>query len=75
MSAGLFSINSLAQSISPTTEKELQESVAKHKSLLSSSPLANFNAKNVGPTNMSGRIIDIEVGENPNTFFGGAAEY
>ena len=56
---GLLSSEVGAQNIAPTSEKALQESINKHRSLLASSPLAEFKAKNVGPTNMSGRIIDI----------------
>jgi len=70
---GLLSLKVGAQSIAPTTEKALQESINKHSALLSSSPLADFKAKNVGPTNMSGRIIDIEVAANSNTFYVAAA--
>lgn len=72
--AGILSIGSLqAQNIKATTEKGLLESVEKHKQLLNSSPLKDFKAKNVGPTNMSGRIVDIEVAQNPNTFYIAAA--
>ena len=70
---GLLSLKVGAQTIPATSEKALQESINKHSALLSSSPLANFKAKNVGPTNMSGRIIYIEVASNPNTFYVAAA--
>lgn len=74
LAAGLISFSSLqAQDIKPTSEKALQESVEKHKALLSSSPLKNFKARNVGPTNMSGRIVDIEVANNTNTYYVAAA--
>lgn len=70
----LFNLESLqAQDIKPTSEKALQESVEKHKAMLSSTPLKDFKAKNVGPTNMSGRIVDIEVAQNQNTFYVAAA--
>lgn len=62
-----------AQDIKPTSEKALVESMEKHAMMLSSTPLKDFAAKNVGPTNMSGRIIDIEVAQNPNTFYVAAA--
>lgn len=71
--AGLISFSTLAQEIKPTSEKGLQESVAKHKAMLSSTPLKEFKARNVGPTNMSGRIVDIEVATNQNTFYIAAA--
>jgi photosystem II stability/assembly factor-like uncharacterized protein len=62
-----------AQDIKPTTEKALLESMEKHASLFSSTPLRDFKARNVGPTNMSGRIVDIEVAQNQNTFYVAAA--
>jgi photosystem II stability/assembly factor-like uncharacterized protein len=62
-----------AQDIKPTSEKALQESIEKHRQMLSSTPLKNFKAKNVGPTNMSGRIVDIEVAADIHTFYVAAA--
>lgn len=62
-----------AQDIKSTSEKALVESMEKHAQLLSSTPLNDFAAKNVGPTNMSGRIVDIEVAQNTNTFYVAAA--
>lgn len=74
LAAGLMSFSSLqAQDIKPTTEKALQESVDKHKAMLASTPLNKFKARNVGPTNMSGRIVDIEVASNGTTFYVAAA--
>lgn len=69
----LVSTNLRAQDIRPTSEKELQESIEKHRQMLASTPLKNFNAKNVGPTNTSGRIVDIEVATNIHTFYVAAA--
>ena len=74
LAAGLLSFGSLqAQDIKPTTEKTLQESLEKHKAMLASTPLKDFKARNVGPTNMSGRIVDIEVAANRDTFYVAAA--
>ncbi|RIW13970.1 glycosyl hydrolase [Algoriphagus lacus] len=73
LAAGMISFSSLAQEIKPTSEKALQESVDKHKAMLSSTPLKDFKARNVGPTNMSGRIVDIEVANNGKTFYVAAA--
>ncbi|WP_100630198.1 VPS10 domain-containing protein [Algoriphagus formosus] len=69
----LFFGTATAQDIKPTTEKELIQAVESHKQLLSSTPLNNYKARNIGPTNMSGRIVDIEVAQNPNTFYIAAA--
>ncbi len=71
--AGMLSFSTLAQDIKPTSEKALQESVDKHKAMLASTPLKEFKARNVGPTNMSGRIVDLEVANNTNTFYIAAA--
>jgi photosystem II stability/assembly factor-like uncharacterized protein len=71
--AGMLSFSTLAQDIKPTSEKALQESVERHKAMLSSTPLKDFKARNVGPTNMSGRIVDLEVASNTNTFYIAAA--
>lgn len=71
--AGMLSFSTLAQDIKPTSEKALQESVDKHKAMLASTPLREFKARNVGPTNMSGRIVDLEVANNTNTFYIAAA--
>lgn len=77
LTSGLISAlavtNLQAQDIKPTSEKALQESIEKHKQMLSSTPLKNFKAKNVGPTNMSGRIVDIEVANDIHTFYVAAA--
>lgn len=74
LAAGMMSFGSLqAQDIKPTTEKALQESLDKHKAMLASTPLKDFKARNVGPTNMSGRIVDIEVASNGSTFYVAAA--
>ncbi|WP_084438826.1 WD40/YVTN/BNR-like repeat-containing protein [Algoriphagus mannitolivorans] len=73
VAAGLISYGSFAQDIKPTPEKALQESVEKHKALFTSTPLRDFKARNVGPTNMSGRIVDIEVANNPNIYYVAAA--
>ncbi|MDN3203085.1 VPS10 domain-containing protein [Algoriphagus sediminis] len=72
--AGTTWINeSFAQSIKPTSEADLASSIQAHQQLLEKTPLADFEARNVGPTNMSGRIVDIEVSSDRNTFYIAAA--
>ncbi len=74
LAAGIISFSSLqAQDIKPTSEKAFKESMEKHQQMFSSTPLKSFKARNIGPTNMSGRIVDIEVAQNPNTFYIAAA--
>ncbi|MDF2157574.1 glycosyl hydrolase [Algoriphagus sp. CAU 1675] len=72
--AGLLSLGAVqAQDVKPTTEKQLVTAVEKHREMLANSPLKSFKARNIGPTNMSGRIVDIEVANNRNTFYVAAA--
>ncbi len=72
--AGFLSLGTLqAQNIKPTSEKALLESIETHRKMLSSTPLREFKATNVGPTNTSGRITDIEVAQNQHTYYVAAA--
>ncbi|WP_084119948.1 WD40/YVTN/BNR-like repeat-containing protein [Aquiflexum balticum] len=66
-------IPSEGQQISPTSTKELQEAVKKHQEMLSDSPFKNYPARNIGPTNMSGRVVDIEVTNDYKTYYIAAA--
>lgn len=65
--------HSKAQQVSPTNSKELQAAVKKHQEMLSDSPFRNYPARNIGPTNMSGRVVDIEVTNDYKTYFIAAA--
>jgi photosystem II stability/assembly factor-like uncharacterized protein len=62
-----------AQQPVPTSAKELQNAVLAHKQLFEESPLRNYPLRNIGPTNMSGRIVDIEVTSDLKTFYVAAA--
>ncbi len=76
VAASILSVGRLSAQdakLNPTSEKALKESVERHKQMLSSTPLRDFKVKNVGPTNTSGRIVDIEVAQNTNTFYVAAA--
>ena len=71
---GMMSLNEVsAQKINPTSEKDLKSSIEQHAALLAQSPLKGFEARNVGPTNMSGRIVDIEVAQDRKTYYIAAA--
>jgi hypothetical protein len=61
------------QQIRPTSAKEMQESVKKHQEMLENSPYRDYPARNVGPTNMSGRIVDIEISSDFKTYYVAAA--
>lgn len=62
-----------AQEVKPTTAKEMKEAVSVHQEMLSNSPFRNYPARNIGPTNMSGRIVDIEVSNDFKTYYVAAA--
>lgn len=62
-----------AQQIKASTAKELQDAIAKHKELLENSPYKEYPVRNIGPTNMSGRVVDIEVSPDFKTYYIAAA--
>lgn len=62
-----------AQQIKPSSPKEMQEAVKKHQEMLANSPYKNYPARLIGPTNMSGRVVDIEVTNDFKTYFIAAA--
>ncbi|MGY6744417.1 MAG: VPS10 domain-containing protein [Cecembia sp.] len=62
-----------AQQIRPTSAKDMQEAVKKHQEMLEASPFRDYPARNIGPTNMSGRVVDIEVSRDFKTFYIAAA--
>jgi len=69
-----MSISTLnAQQIKPSSSKALQEAVKKHQELNLETPFSQFPVKNVGPTNTSGRIVDIEVSQDFKTYYIAAA--
>lgn len=62
-----------AQQIKPTSAKELQEAVKQHQELFQNSSYQNYPFRNIGPTNTSGRITDIEVSNDFKTYYIAAA--
>jgi photosystem II stability/assembly factor-like uncharacterized protein len=70
---GLQFSQSEAQQIKPTSSKEMQEAVKKHQEMLAGSPYKNYPARLIGPTNMSGRVVDIEVTNDFKTYYIAAA--
>ena len=64
----LLSLNLTAQ-VSPTSSKVVQESIINKKLLHKSSIVKNISFKNIGPTIMSGRVVDIDVNPNNTTEF------
>ncbi|WP_291778969.1 glycosyl hydrolase [Cecembia sp.] len=62
-----------AQQINPSSAEEMQEAVKLHQKMLEDSPLRDYPARNIGPTNMSGRVVDIEVSSDFKTYYIAAA--
>ncbi|AFL84381.1 BNR/Asp-box repeat protein [Belliella baltica DSM 15883] len=69
--AGIISTN--AQQIKPSSSKEMQTAFQKHQEMFASTPFKNYPLRNIGPTNMSGRITDIEVSSDFKTYYIAAA--
>jgi photosystem II stability/assembly factor-like uncharacterized protein len=69
----LHSLAVEAQDVKPSTSKEMKEAVTLHQEMLLNSPFRNYPARNIGPTNMSGRIVDIEVTNDFKTYYVAAA--
>ena len=63
-----FFLTTLAQ-IKPTTAKERLTSLQKRKSDARNSLLKNIAFRNIGPTQMNGRVVDIEVNPTDPTEF------
>ena len=60
---------SAAQDIIPTNEKDRMQGIHKRNDLEKKSLLNNIKFRNVGPTIMSGRAVDVCVNENDPTEF------
>ncbi|GAB2622947.1 WD40/YVTN/BNR-like repeat-containing protein [Belliella aquatica] len=69
--AGIISTN--AQQIKPSSSKEMQEAFQKHQEMFANTPFKNYPLRNIGPTNMSGRVTDIEVSSDFKTYYIAAA--
>ena len=54
-------IISFAQNPAATAASEIQNSLEKMEQMASSSPFKNLEFKNIGPTVMSGRVVDVDV--------------
>jgi photosystem II stability/assembly factor-like uncharacterized protein len=66
----LLSVCAIAQSIEPTPADERLKGIAKRKELEEKSLLKNVKFRNVGPTIMSGRVVDVDVNpDNPTQFY------
>jgi photosystem II stability/assembly factor-like uncharacterized protein len=62
-----------AQQIKASNTSELHEAVKIHHQMLEASEFRNYPSRNIGPTNMSGRVVDIEVTNDFKTYYIAAA--
>ncbi len=63
-------INHITAQVSPTSGKDRLEGIAKRKSLDEKSLVKNVKFRNVGPTIMSARVVDLDVNpEDPTEFY------
>ncbi|WP_304141079.1 sialidase family protein [Mesoflavibacter zeaxanthinifaciens] len=69
----LFIFNANAQQ-KPTASNKVQQALEAKKELINSSLVKNVPFENIGPTVMSGRVVDLAVNpENPTEFYVGYA--
>ncbi|WP_271405570.1 WD40/YVTN/BNR-like repeat-containing protein [Tenacibaculum soleae] len=62
-----FTLAAIAQQ--PTTAQKTQQALIKKEALTKTSTVKNIAFKNIGPTVMSGRVVDIDVNPNNTTEF------
>lgn len=68
----LFPFTVVAQQ--PTSAEKIQQALQQKKALITNSTVKNIPFKNIGPTVMSGRVVDIDVNpENTTEFYVGYA--
>ncbi|MDO6743237.1 glycosyl hydrolase [Tenacibaculum soleae] len=65
--ASLFTLAAIAQQ--PTSYSEIKQSLQQKEALTKTSIVKNIAFKNIGPTVMSGRVVDIDVNPNNTTEF------
>ncbi len=64
-----INVNNLQAQIKPSTASERLNGLQKRKLLLDKSVLKEVQFKNIGPTQMNGRVVDIEANPNESTEF------
>ncbi|WP_299318686.1 sialidase family protein [uncultured Maribacter sp.] len=66
----LASITIASAQIQPTTSKKVEESLVAKKVMETNSLVKNIPLKNIGPSVMSGRVVDLAVNEsNPTEYY------
>ena len=65
-----LNVNYCYSQVKPTTAAERLKSLEQRKSLSANSILKDIKYRNIGPSNMSGRVVDVDVNPaNPNEFY------
>ena len=65
-----LNVNYVSAQVKTTTGADVLAGIQQRKNLDESSPLKNIKYRNIGPSNMSGRVVDLEVNPtNPNEFY------
>ena len=65
-----LNVNYCYSQVKPTTAAERLKSLEQRKSLSAKSILKDIKYRNIGPSNMSGRVVDVDVNPaNPNEFY------
>ncbi|HSN61665.1 MAG TPA: hypothetical protein VLR49_12070, partial [Ferruginibacter sp.] len=65
-----INVNYAFTQVKPSTAAERNAGIEQRKLLNESSPLKDIKFRNIGPSNMSGRVVDIEVNPaNPTEFY------
>ena len=65
-----LNVNYSSAQIKPSTPAERQAGLNQRKTLNENSSLKDLKFRNIGPTNMSGRVVDVEVNpKNPTEFY------
>ena len=65
-----LNVNYVSAQVKATTAADIMAGIQHRKNLNESSPLKNIKYRNIGPSNMSGRVVDLEVNPtNPNEFY------
>ena len=65
-----LNVNYASAQVKATTGADILAGIQQRKNLNESSILKNIKYRNIGPSNMSGRVVDLEVNPtNPNEFY------
>ncbi|MFZ4770183.1 MAG: WD40/YVTN/BNR-like repeat-containing protein [Ferruginibacter sp.] len=64
-----LNVNSGFSQVKPSSPAERAAGIAQRKILNENSPLKDIKFKNIGPSNMSGRVVDVEVNPTNSTEF------